>query len=82
MTLRLNKPAPFNFVPLRDAMLCLECEFITPGGDDKCSICGKNTLVNLAELLDVLIGNACDATRPVPVAELARRLPLHKLRLH
>lgn len=67
------------FIPLRDAMLCVECEFITPAGNDKCSICGEKKLVSLAELLDVLIGKACDATPPIAIAELARLVPLRNL---
>lgn len=82
MTARLTKASRSNFVPLRDATLCLECEFITPGENDRCSICGSDKLVRLAELLDVLIGKACDAKQPIPITDLVRMMPMDKLRLH
>jgi hypothetical protein len=69
-----------TFIPLRDAMLCVDCEFITPAGSDTCSICGRQKLVGLAELLEVLIGKACDTTPPTAITEIAQLVPLTKQR--
>ena len=80
MTLTISKAARFNFVPLRDAMLCVECEFITPAGNNQCSICGRDKLISLSELLEVLIAKACDGTPPITLARLARLIPLNYLR--
>src|SRR5215469_12639164 len=62
------------YFPLRDAILCIDCEFITPAANGKCSICGSNRLVPLVELLGLLLEQACGAKAPVSLAELAGAL--------
>jgi hypothetical protein len=59
------------YVPLRDAMLCIDCEFLTPAANGKCSICSSNRLVTLVELLELLLEQACGAKAPDRLAELA-----------
>ena len=59
------------YVPLRDAMLCIDCEFVTPAADGKCSICSSNRLVTLLELLELLVEQACGAEAPDRLTELA-----------
>lgn len=70
MKLRLDTSRP-AIVPLRDAMLCIDCEFVTPAANGTCSICGGHRLVILSELLDLLVEQACGAKAPVRLAELA-----------
>jgi hypothetical protein len=62
------------FVPLRDAMLCIDCTFITPAASDKCSVCGGRLIVSLANLLSTLIDQACSASEITGLAELSRSL--------
>lgn len=69
-------PLPSAFFPLRDAVLCLECEFIAQPEDDKCLVCGQKTLVRLAELLEALIEKACTTHPPIALADLAKLVPL------
>jgi hypothetical protein len=59
------------FVALRDAMLCIDCEFVTPGGSGRCSICDGHRLVVLADLLGLLVEQACGSKSPTRLAELA-----------
>jgi len=70
MKLGLDTSRP-AFVPLRDAMLCIECQFVTPASSGKCSICGGNQLVMLSELLELLVQHACGARAQIRLAELA-----------
>jgi hypothetical protein len=74
MTSLLDVTTRSPFVPLRDAMLCIDCEFVTPAPNAKCSICGSDRLVVLAELLDLLVGLACGSRAPTRLAELASSL--------
>jgi hypothetical protein len=60
-----------SFVPLRDAMLCIDCEFVTPAANGKCSICSGHRFVVLSELLDLLVQQACGSRAPFRLAELA-----------
>jgi hypothetical protein len=62
-----SRPA---YVPLRDAMLCVDCEFVSPAANGKCSICGSNRLVVLSELLEFLAIQAYGAKTPIRLAEL------------
>ena len=68
LSLDTSRPA---IVPLRDAMLCIDCEFVTPAANGKCSICGGHRLVILSELLELLVEQACGAKAPVRLSELA-----------
>lgn len=43
------------FIPLRDAVLCLDCQFITPPGSDLCSVCGGHLLVGVAQIIEALL---------------------------
>ena len=43
-----SKPA---FLPLRDAVLCKDCEFISADAGDACSVCGSRSLFRLCELV-------------------------------
>jgi hypothetical protein len=52
-------------------MLCIDCEFVTPAANGKCSICGSHRLVILSELLELLLEQACGAKAPLRLAQLA-----------
>jgi hypothetical protein len=73
MKLGLDTSRPAH-VPLRDAMLCIDCEFVSPAANGKCSICGSNRLVILSELLELLVVQAFGGKAPVRLAELANIL--------
>jgi hypothetical protein len=77
MKLGLDTSRP-AIVPLRDAMLCTECEFVTPASSGKCSICGGNKLVMLSALLELLVKQACGANAPVRLVELACMIAANK----
>ena len=44
----LNKT---SFLPLRDAVLCRDCEFISADSGEVCSVCGSRSLFRLSELV-------------------------------
>jgi hypothetical protein len=44
----LNKT---SFLPLRDAVLCRDCEFISTDSGEVCSVCGSRSLFRLSELV-------------------------------
>jgi len=73
MKLGLDTSRP-AYVPLRDAMLCLDCQFVSPAADGKCSICGSNGIVILSELLELLVVQAFGGKAPVHLADLANIL--------
>jgi hypothetical protein len=68
LSLDTSRPA---IVPLRDAMLCIDCEFVTPAANGNCSICSGHRLVILSELLELLVEQACGAKAPARLADLA-----------
>jgi hypothetical protein len=70
MKLGLDTSRP-AYVPLRDAMLCIDCEFVSPAANGKCSICGGTRLVILSELLELLVVQAFGAKAPARLADLA-----------
>jgi hypothetical protein len=70
MKLGLDTSRP-AYVPLRDAMLCIDCEFVSPAANGKCSICGSNKLVVLSKLLELLVDQAFGTNAPVRLADLA-----------
>lgn len=41
----------FESVPLQDAVLCSNCEVVSNGVQDKCPVCGSNSLVSLVRML-------------------------------
>jgi hypothetical protein len=47
-------------VPLLTAVLCVNCECVTSGRLDQCSVCGSRSLLNLARIID----GASLASRP------------------
>ena len=63
------------FIPLRDAMLCLDCQFITQPDRNLCSVCGGHLLVGVAQLLSALLEEP-PATAPAsrPAGRMQHRL--------
>jgi hypothetical protein len=59
MTTSLQERSRSAFIPLRDAVLCLDCHFITPPGNNVCSVCGGRMLVGVAQILDALLEETC-----------------------
>lgn len=39
------------FVPLRDAVLCLDCWFVSSSSEGTCCVCHSTTLLSLAEIV-------------------------------
>ena len=70
MKLGLDTSRP-AYVPLRDAMLCIDCQFVSPAANGKCSICSRNRLVILSELLELRVEQAFGETAPVRLVDLA-----------
>jgi hypothetical protein len=70
MKLGLDTSRP-AFVPLRDAMLCIDCQFVSPAANSKCSICGSSRFVSLSQLLELLVEQAFGGKAPVRLADLA-----------
>jgi hypothetical protein len=73
MKLGLDTSRP-AYVPLRDAMLCIDCQFVSPAANSKCSICGGTKLVILSELLELLLVQAFGEKAPAQLVELASLL--------
>lgn len=61
----LNIPNKSSFLPLRDAVLCKDCEFISADSGDACSVCGSRNLLHLNELIRSAAGSASAAARDV-----------------
>jgi hypothetical protein len=74
MRVLLDVTSRSPFVALRDAMLCIDCEFVTPAGNSSCSICAGHRLVVLTDLLGVLVERACGSSTPARLVELANQL--------
>src|SRR5690348_6204265 len=51
MKCTLNIPNKSSFLPLRDAVLCRDCEFISADSGEVCSVCGSRSLFRLSELV-------------------------------
>jgi DNA-directed RNA polymerase subunit RPC12/RpoP len=51
MKCTLNVVSKPSFLPLRDAVLCKDCEFISADEGDVCSVCGSRSLLRLRELV-------------------------------
>jgi|SwirhisoilCB2_FD_contig_31_6877064_length_456_multi_9_in_0_out_0_1 hypothetical protein len=51
MSRLLNPLVRNSFLPLRDAILCTECEFISANAADTCSVCGSTSLLQLHDLI-------------------------------
>ena len=54
-----------SFLPLRDAVLCKDCEFISADSGEACSVCGSRNLLHLNELIRSAAGPASVAARDV-----------------
>ncbi len=65
MKLSLHEGSESAFIPLRDAMLCLDCQFIIPPGSNMCSVCGGRMLVGVVQILTALLeeSSPADAVR-------------------
>jgi hypothetical protein len=61
----LNISNKSSFLPLRDAVLCKDCEFISADSGDACSVCGSRNLLHLNELIRSAAGPASAAARDV-----------------
>jgi hypothetical protein len=61
----LNIPNKSSFLPLRDAVLCKDCEFISADSGNACSVCGSRNLLHLNELIRTAAGPASAAARDV-----------------
>lgn len=70
MKLSLHERSRFAFIPLRDAVLCLDCQFITPPGSNTCSVCGGHALAGLAQILGALLE---DPPATTPASRVAGR---------
>jgi hypothetical protein len=42
---------PLNAVPLRNAVLCAECDVVSDSPGDQCRVCGSTSLFNISRLL-------------------------------
>lgn len=51
MKCTLNTESRLSFLPLRDAVLCKDCNFISADAGDTCSVCGGRALLQLGELV-------------------------------
>jgi hypothetical protein len=51
MNRNLNISSKPSFLPLRDAVLCKECEFVSADSGDACQVCGGRSLVRLSDLV-------------------------------
>ena len=58
MSCTLNVTSEPAFLPLRDAVLCRDCEFISGDAGDMCSVCGSRSLVRVSELMKSKPGSA------------------------
>jgi hypothetical protein len=51
MNIETNKQIESGAVPLRSAVLCIDCECVTNGLSDECLVCGSRSLFSLSRLL-------------------------------
>jgi hypothetical protein len=51
MNRNLNIATKPSFLPLRDAVLCEECEFVSADSGDSCQVCGSRSLVRLSDVI-------------------------------
>ena len=65
MKCTLNIPNKTSFLPLRDAVLCTDCEFISADSGEVCSVCGSRSLFRLAELVRSTAGSPSISARDV-----------------
>jgi hypothetical protein len=65
MSCTLNIASKPSFLPLRDAVLCKDCQFISADSGDVCSVCGSRSLLRLCELVKSMAGSASVTARDV-----------------
>jgi hypothetical protein len=65
MKCTLNIPNKSSFLPLRDAVLCKDCQFISADSGEVCSVCGSRSLLRLCELVRSKAGSASVTARDV-----------------
>jgi hypothetical protein len=65
MKCTLNIPNKSSFIPLRDAVLCKDCQFISADSGEVCSVCGSRSLLRLCELVRGKAGSASVTARDV-----------------
>ncbi len=46
------------YLPLRDAVLCTDCEFISADAGSVCSVCGSRSLLKVCDLIGQHAGSA------------------------
>lgn len=51
MNRNLNIASKPSFLPLRDAVLCDECEFVSADSGEVCQVCGSHSLVRLSDVI-------------------------------
>ena len=51
MNVETKRQADSSAIPLRSAVLCVDCECVTNGLSDECLVCGSRSLLSLARLL-------------------------------
>ena len=49
--MKLNIANRSSYLPLRDAVLCTDCEFISADAGDACAVCGSRNLLKLCDLI-------------------------------
>jgi hypothetical protein len=45
-----QRPRFFNSVPLKNAVLCAECDVVSDSSHDTCLVCGSRSLFNIARI--------------------------------
>jgi hypothetical protein len=65
MKCTLNIPNKTSFLPLRDAVLCRDCEFISGDSGEVCSVCGSRSLFRVTELVRSSAESASVSARDV-----------------
>ena len=40
-----------NFIPMQNAVFCIDCEVVSTGSNDKCPVCSSRSLFNLSRML-------------------------------
>jgi hypothetical protein len=58
MSCTLNVASKPSFLPLRDAVLCKDCQFISADAGAACAVCGSRSLLRLSELVRASAGPA------------------------
>lgn len=58
-----------SYVPLRDAMLCTDCEFVSADEESGCPVCGSGSRLRLPELLDGESGSSAPCLKMQEVLE-------------